>query len=167
MFLSRRRLVLIGTSAIVVGIIILLPLILTITLPDLGKVNITIQKIEFKGIIEKNNTALLNIFFNINNPTSQALTTSKIDFKLFTNGNSLGNYTIQYIDIPVNGRPQLLANRDSVIHQIINVPISDKKLITDIRNNNATMQNLHWKAEGSAIIESGFSSSNKNFVSSW
>ena len=95
MFLSRRRLVLIGTSAIVVGIIILLPLILTITLPDLNKVNITIQKIEYKGIIEKNNTALLNIFFNINNPTSQALTTSKIDFKLFTNGNSLGNYTIQ------------------------------------------------------------------------
>jgi hypothetical protein len=46
MFLSRRRLVLIGTSAIVVGIIILLPLILTITLPDLNKVNITIQKIE-------------------------------------------------------------------------------------------------------------------------
>ena len=92
-------------------------------------------------MIEKNNTALLNIFFNINNPTSQALTTSKIDFKLFTNGNSLGNYTIQYIDIPVNGRPQLLANRDSVIHQIINVPISDKKLITDLRNNNATMQN--------------------------
>ena len=62
---------------------------------------------------------------------------------------------------------RLLSNRDSVIHQIINVPISDKKLITDIRNNNATMQNLHWKVEGSAIIESGFSSSNKNFVSSW
>ncbi len=167
MFLSRRRLILIGISAIVIGIIILLPLILTITLPDLSKVNITIQKIEYKGMIEKNNTALLNIFFNINNPTSQALTTSKIDFKLFAKGNSLGNYIIQYIDTPVNGRPQLLANRDSIIHQIINVPIVDKKLITDLRNNNGTMQNLHWKAEGAAIIESGFSSSIKNFTTSW
>lgn len=167
MFLSGRRLVLVGISAIIGGIIILLPLILTITLPDLNKVNITIEKIEYNGLIEKNNTALLNIFFNINNPTSQALTTSKIDFTLFANGISLGTNTIQYIDIPVNGRPQLLANRDSVIHQVINAPITDKKLSTDLRNNNGKLQNIHWKVEGSAIIESGFSSSVKNFTASW
>ena len=53
MFLSRRRLVLIGTVAIIGGVIILLPLILTITLPDLNKVSITTNKIEFKGLIEK------------------------------------------------------------------------------------------------------------------
>ena len=167
MFLSGRRLVLVGISAIVGGIIILLPLILTITLPDLNKVNITIEKIEYNGLIEKNSTALLNIFFNINNPTSQALTTSKIDFTLFANGISLGTNTIQYIDIPVNGRPQLLANRDSVIHQVINAPITDKKLSTDLRNNNGKLQNINWKVEGSAIIESVFSSSVKNFIDSW
>ena len=167
MFLSRRRLVLVGISLIVVGIIILLPLILTITLPDISKVNITIEKIEYNGLIEKNNTALLNTFFNIHNPTSQALTTSKIDFTLFANGVSLGSHTIQYIDTPVNGRPQLLANRDSIVHQVINAPIKDKKLISEIRNNNGTLHNIHWKVDGSAVIESGFSDTNKNFTSSW
>ena len=167
MFLSRRRLVLIGISAIVGGIIVLLPLILTITLPDLSKVSISIQKIDYQGIIEKNNTAILNVFFNIHNPTSQALTTSKIDFILFANGVSLGNHTIQYIDIPLNGRPQLLANRDSVVHEVINAPISNKNLINVLKNNNETMQKIDWKAEGSAIIESGFSSSPKDFTASW
>ena len=167
MFLSRRRLVLIGISAIVGGIIVLLPLILTITLPDLSKVSISIQKIDYQGIIDKNNTAILNVFFNIHNPTSQALTTSKIDFKLFANGISLGNHTIQYIDIPLNGRPQILANRDSVVHEVINAPISDKNLVNVLKKNNETMQKIDWKAEGSAIIESGFSSSPKDFTSSW
>ena len=45
MFLSRRRLILIGISAVVIGTIILLPLILTVTLPDLSKLSITIDKI--------------------------------------------------------------------------------------------------------------------------
>jgi hypothetical protein len=167
MFLSRRRLILIGTAVTVIGIIVLLPVILTITLPDLSKVNITIQKIEYKGIIEKNNSAMLNIFFDITNPTSQALTTSQISFKLFADGKFLGDHVIQYADIPLNGRPQILSNRDSVIHQVINAPIPDKKIITDLKNNNATIKNMHWKAVGSAIIESGFSSAPKDFTSSW
>jgi hypothetical protein len=167
MFLSRRRLILIGTSAIVIGIIVLLPLILTITLPDLSKVNITLQRIEYNGIIAKNNSAMLNVFFDITNPTSQALTTSQINFKLFANGKSLGDYVIQYADIPLNGRPQILSNGDSVIHQVINAPISDKKIITDLKNNNSTIKNIHWKVNGSAIIESGFSSAPKSFTSSW
>jgi LEA14-like dessication related protein len=161
MFLSRRRLILIGTVAIIGGVIILLPLILTLTLPDLNKVNITTNKIEFNGLIEKNNTVLLNLFFNINNPTSQALTTSKIDYTLFANGHSLGDHT------PVNGRPQLIANRDATIQQEIKVPITDEKLVTDLKNNNKTLQNIDWKIQGSAIIESGFSSAIKNFTSSW
>jgi hypothetical protein len=167
MFLSRRRLVLIGISAIVGGIIVLLPLILTITLPDLNKVNISLQRIDYQGAIENNNTAMLNIFFNVHNPTSQALTTSKIDFSLFANGISLGNHTIEYLDTPLNGRPQLLANRDSIVHEVINAQVPDKNLFVNLKNNNQTMQKINWKVDGTAIIESGFSESPKQFTSSW
>lgn len=167
MFLSSRRLILIGIIAIVVGIIVLLPLILTVTLPDLSKVNISIEKIDYQGNIEKNNTALLNVFFNIYNPTSQALTTSKIDFDLFANGLSLGNHTIQYIDVPVNGRPQLLSNTNSVIHEVINAQVPNKSLFVDLKNNNKTMQKINWKVEGTAIIESALSEAPKQFTSSW
>jgi hypothetical protein len=167
MFLSRRRLILIGTSAVVIGIIILLPLILTITLPDLSKLSITIEKIEFEGIDDKNNTAILNVFLNVTNPTSQALTTSKIDYRIFANGDSLGDYTNSYADIPLNGRPQFLANRDSILQHEINVPLVDESLATSLKNNNKTLQNIDWKVQGSAIIESGFSSTVKNFTASW
>src|SRR6185437_11253958 len=115
MFLSRRRLILFGISGIVIIVIVLLPLILTVTLPNLSGIKITLQKIEYNGVIEKNNTAMLNVFFDITNPTSQALTTSQIDFKLYANGKSLGDHVIQYADIPLNGRPQIFANGDSVI----------------------------------------------------
>jgi hypothetical protein len=166
MFLSRRRLILIGISAIVIGTIILLPLILTVTLPDLSKLSITIDKIEFEGIEEKNNTAILNVSLNVTNPTTQALTTSKIDYRIFANGESLGDYTNSYADIPINGRPQFLANRDSILQHEINVPL-EQRFVTDLNNNNKTLQNIDWEVQGSAIIESGFSSSIKNFTASW
>ena len=167
MFLSRRRLILIGISAIVIGTIILLPLILTVTLPDLSKLSITIDKIEFEGIEEKNNTAILNVSLNVTNPTSRALTTSKIDYRIFANGESLGDYTNSYADIPINGRPQFLANRDSILQHEINVPLVEQRFVTDLNNNNKTLQNIDWEVQGSAIIESGFSSTIKNFTASW
>lgn len=167
MFLSRRRLVLIGTVIVIVGVIVLLPLILTITLPDLGAVSIIIKNVELEGISDDNNTATLNIVFNIKNPTSQALTTSKIDYELIANGESLGEYSKSYIDIPVNGRPQLLSNTDTNISSIIETPITDQTFRMNLIQNNQTMQNIDWSVNGNAIIESGFSSAPKTFNATW
>lgn len=174
MFLSRRRLVLIGTVTVIAGAIVLLPLILTITLPDLSAVEISITKIELKELLtENNNTAVLDIIFNIRNPTEKSLTTSKIDYELFVDGNSLGKYEKSYMDIPVNGRPQLLSdvdtnNRGTNISSVIEVPIvNNDQFIIDLRNNNQSLHNIDWEVDGNAIIESGFSSSPKIFNSTW
>ena len=166
MFLSRRRLVLIGTVAVIVGVIVLLPLILTITLPDLSAVNITVKNIELENISE-DNIATLKVVFNIKNPTSQALTTSKIDYQLDANGELIGNFTKSYIDIPLNGRPQLLSNTDTNISSEIETPALDEKIMSDIRNNNQSLQNIEWTIDGNAIIESGFSSAPKIFNTTW
>ncbi len=166
MFLSRRRLVLIGTVTVIVGVIVLLPLILTITLPDLSAVNITVKNIELEDISE-DNIATLKVVFNIKNPTSQALTTSKIDYQLDANGELIGNFTKSYIDIPLNGRPQLLSNTDTNISSEIETPALDEKIMSVIRNNNQSLQNIEWTIDGNAIIESGFSESPKQFSSSW
>ncbi len=166
MFLSRRRLVLIGTVTVIVGVIVLLPLILTITLPDLSAVNITVKNIELEDISE-DNIATLKVVFNINNPTSQALTTSKIDYQLDANGELIGNFTKSYIDIPLNGRPQLLSNTDTNISSEIETPALDEKIMSDIRNNNQSLQNIEWTIDGNAIIESGFSSAPKIFNATW
>lgn len=166
MFLSRRRLVLIGTVAVIVGVIVLLPLILTITLPDLSAVNITVKNIELEDL-SKDNIATLKVVFNIKNPTSQALTTSKIDYQLDANGELIGNFTKSYIDIPLNGRPQLLSNTDTNISSVIETPALDEKIMSDIRNNNQSLQNIEWTIDGNAIIESGFSSAPKIFNATW
>jgi hypothetical protein len=166
LFLSRRRLVLIGTVTVIVGVIVLLPLILTITLPDLSAVNITVKNIELEDISE-DNIATLKVVFNIKNPTSQALTTSKIDYQLDANGELIGNFTKSYIDIPLNGRPQLLSNTDTNISSEIETPALDEKIMSDIRNNNQSLQNIEWTIDGNAIIESGFSSAPKIFNATW
>jgi hypothetical protein len=67
----------------------------------------------------------------------------------------------------LNGRPQLLANRDTAVHEVFNVQVPDNNLFAELKNNNATMQKINWKAEGTVIIESGFSESPKQFSSSW
>jgi len=166
LFLSRRRLVLIGTVTVIVGVIVLLPLIFTITLPDLSAVNITVKNIELEDISE-DNIATLKVVFNIKNPTSQALTTSKIDYQLDANGELIGNFTKSYIDIPLNGRPQLLSNTDTNISSEIETPALDEKIMSDIRNNNQSLQNIEWTIDGNAIIESGFSSAPKIFNATW
>jgi hypothetical protein len=167
LFLSRRRLVLIGTATVIVGVIILLPLILTITLPDLGAISIIVNKIELEDISDDNNTATLNVVFNIKNPTGQALTTSKIDYELIADGESLGEHSKSYIDIPVNGRPQLLSNTDTNISSVIETSIEDKNIRADLLRNNQSIENIEWIINGNAIIESGFSSAPKLFNATW
>jgi hypothetical protein len=145
---------------------VLLPLILTITLPDLSAVDIVVKNIELEDISE-DNIATLKVVFNIKNPTGQALTTSKIDYNLSANGEQIGEFTKSYIDIPLNGRPQLLKNTDTNISSIIETPVLDEKIRSDIRNNNQSLQNIEWAIDGNAIIESGFSSSPKIFNATW
>ncbi|MDQ2684480.1 MAG: hypothetical protein M3Y25_01400 [Thermoproteota archaeon] len=157
----------IGTATVIVGVIILLPLILTITLPDLGAISIIVNRIELEDISDDNNTATLNVVFNIQNPTSQALTTSKTDYELFADGESLGEHSKSYIDIPVNGRPQLLSNTDTNISSIIETSISDKNIRIDLLRNNQTIEEIDWIINGNAIIESGFSSAPKIFNATW
>jgi hypothetical protein len=166
LFLSRRRLVLIGTATVIVGVIVLLPLILTITLPDLNAIDIIIKNIELEDISE-DNIATLKVVFNIKNPTGQALTTSKIDYELNANGESIGEYTKSYVDIPLNGRPQLLSNTNTNISSVIETPVLDERIGLDLRNNNQSLQDIKWTINGNAIIESGFSSAPKIFNATW
>ncbi|MFL6394256.1 MAG: hypothetical protein ACJ708_06310, partial [Nitrososphaeraceae archaeon] len=113
MFLSRRRMILIGVIGAIVVIIILLPQILTITLPpNVNSVNINLSNVEMvnPNIANDSGRIELNVYFNVYNPTQQVLTTSKIEYQLFANGMPLGSGILSYEDIPLNGRPQLYYN---------------------------------------------------------
>jgi LEA14-like dessication related protein len=163
MFLSRRRVVLIAVIAAVVVTIILLPLILTITLPaNLNTVSIALSKVEVVNVTG-NSLINLNVFFSIHNPTANALTTSGIEYQLFANDTLLGQGSLSYADVPVNGRPQLLSNTVTTIQSQFQVVNSSNSQIFKVVQNPATLKHIKWKVEGVGELESGFSSSSKQF----
>ena len=164
MFLSRRRIILVGAIAAITIAIILLPLILaTVSAPDINSITIELSKVEV-GDIANDNTIPLNVFFNIHNPTDKAMTTSKIDYNLIADGESLGQGVLSYEDIPLNGRPQLSPGLTTTLRSTfeLNQSNMNSDIFRVIKNAQATEQ-IKWKVEGVAQIESAFSFSPKEF----
>jgi LEA14-like dessication related protein len=166
MFLSRRRIILIVAIAAIIGAIILLPLILaTFSAPNINSITIELSKVEVKDITNDNKSILLDLFFNVNNPTNKAATTSKIEYNLIANGESLGHGVLSYEDIPLNGRPQLLPGLTTTLQSTFELNQSNlySTIFRAIQNADAAKQ-IKWKVEGVAQIESAFSSSPKQFI---
>jgi LEA14-like dessication related protein len=164
MFLSRRRIILVGAIAAITIAIILLPLILaTVSAPDINSITIELSKVEV-GDITNDNIIPLNVFFNIHNPTDKAMTTSKIDYNLIADGESLGQGILSYEDIPLNGRPQLSPGLTTTLRSTfeLNQSNMNSDIFRVIKNAQATEQ-IKWKVEGVAQIESAFSFSPKQF----
>jgi LEA14-like dessication related protein len=165
MFLSRRRIILIVAIAAVIGAIILLPLILaTFSAPDINSITIELSKVEVKNITNDNKRIPLDLFFNVQNPTNKAVTTSKVEYNLIANGKSLGHGVLSYEDIPLNGRPQLLPGLTTTLQSTFELNQSNlnSNIFRAIKNAEAVKQ-IKWKVEGVAEIESAFSSSPKQF----
>lgn len=170
MFLSRRRVILIGVIAAVASAIILLPLILTITLPaDLNSVTIALSNVSAiaPNTTDDSQRNQLNVYFNVYNPTQKTLTTSKIEYELFANGEPLGQGILSYEDIPLNGRPQLYYNSTTTLKSPFELSYSNSsaKLFNKMVQNPQAAKQIKWKVEGEAQIESGFSSYPKRFSS--
>ena len=164
MFLSRRRIILVGAIAAITIAIILLPLILaTVSAPDINSITIELSKVEVADIAN-DKTIPLNLFFNIHNPTDKAMTTSKIDYNLIADGESLGQGVLSYEDIPLNGRPQLSPGLTTTLKSTFELNQSNvnSDIFRVIKNAQATEQ-IKWKVEGVAQIESAFSFSPKQF----
>jgi len=164
MFLSRRRIILIGAITAVAITIILLPLILTITLPNLNNLTIDVSKVE--AINDTNNTqgSQLNVVFVVYNPTKQTLTTSRIEYELFADGKSLGSGILSFEDIPLNGRPQFYSNSSTTLQSTFKITSNSiAQLFNKIVENHESIKQIKWRVTGVATIESGFSSSSKEF----
>lgn len=161
--------ILIGVIGAIVVIIILLPQILTITLPpNVNSVNINLSNVEMvnPNIANDSGRIELNVYFNVYNPTQQVLTTSRIDYQLFANGTPLGSGILSYEDIPLNGRPQLYYNSTTPLKSTFEVTYSNTSApIFKLLSNPQAAKQVKWSATGEAQIESGFSSLTKQFNS--
>jgi hypothetical protein len=148
MFLSRRRIILIGVITAIAATIVLLPLILTITLPsDLNQLTISVSKVEAVNPDVANDTqrVQLNVYFNVYNPLGQGI--------------------LSYEDIPLNGRPQLYYHSNTTLKSLFEPTYSNANilLLNKMLSNPDIVKQIKWRVEGEAQIESGFSSTPKQF----
>lgn len=151
MIIGPRRAVLIGAIAAVALTIILLPIIFTINSPNFKLVEVRLSKVTVSEADEQEMT--MRVEFTIENPTSQTITTSRIDYELFANGALVTPRTISYEDIPLNGRPAIFAGQT--------VPIPETFVLAFDEDNAevynmilADPESITWSARGEARVES-------------
>jgi hypothetical protein len=169
MFLSGRRLVLFGVVAGIVVIIVLLPAILdSLSGQGITNVKFALSKVQYVGVDDSNKTVSLNVIFAVLNPTDKALTTSRIDYLLLANDTRLGNGTISFEDIPLNGRPQLYPERIVYIPSTFKFTqsITTSQIYTRLKNDPTATSHTNWSVMGQAQIDSAFTTLPKSFHSS-
>jgi hypothetical protein len=162
MFLTRRRITLIGAVAAVAGAIILLPYISSLTASGLDRVTISLFNIEVAPVDNEEERIQLDVDFLLNNPTDKTVTTSKIEYDLFADNDPLGDSILSYEDIPPNGRPALLPNQSIKLTSPFQLIYSDStaEVFRKIADNSS---DINWKVQGSAIIESAITLQEKQF----
>lgn len=168
MFLSARRIVLVITIAAVVTVIVLYPYILKILAgKEITNLSISLKNITVITTNLTRNSVPLMVHFLVFNPTDKALTTSKIEYALYANGVNLGNNTLSYEDIPLNGRPQFYSGKTADIQSFfeLNNSTGTTEILKKIINYANDSKQVKWEVRGEAIIDSAFTSEPKSFTS--
>jgi hypothetical protein len=165
LIIGLRRLVLIAAIAAVVLVIIFYPLIVYTPI-DLGKVSIDLANVRLATGSVEDQKLSLSVTFALKNTNNFTLTTSRIDYELFADGNSLGTDNLSYEDVPVNGRPPLFSGRPvQLSDDSFDIAYSDSTadVFNEILSNSSQ---IDWAVTGSAVIESGTSFVTKEFSGS-
>lgn len=163
MIIGPRRAALIGAIAAVVLTIIFYPLLVA-TPFDPNDVSIDLSRVTLVSGGEAEQRLDLRISLNVTNGSDFTLTTSKIEYELFADGQLVGSDTISYEDIPVNGRPALFPNRPVTIPDTFTLEYSDARAELFNRVLNSS-EEISWRITGLAIIESGTTFQERQFSS--
>ncbi|MEO9364096.1 MAG: hypothetical protein ABI348_09365 [Nitrososphaera sp.] len=160
MLIGPRRAVLIGAIAAVAITIILIPVIFTLNAPDFTKIDVRFSNVTISEPTQQN--MQVHTVFVISNPTDVTITTSKIDYELFADGQSLGTFTKSYEDVPLNGRPAIFSQQSVPISDDFTLSYDDKNasIYNKIKDNPGSVT---WRASGTAQIESTLTIASKDF----
>ncbi|HEX7031909.1 MAG TPA: hypothetical protein VF172_02810 [Nitrososphaera sp.] len=164
MIIGPRRVALIGAIAAVALTIIFYPVIVY-TPFDPNDVSLDLSEVTLASGGQDVQRLDLRVCLNVTNRSDFTLTTSKIDYELFAEGQSVGSDTISYEDIPVNGRPALFTNQPITICDTFSLEYSDARadLFNRILSNSEEISG--WRITGIAIIESGTTFQERQFTS--
>lgn len=163
MILGPRRVVLIGAIAAVALTIIFYPLLVA-TPFNPEDVSIELSNVALTSGGEGEQRLDLRVSFNLTNTSDFALTTSKIEYELFADGEPVGTDTVSFEDVPINGRPALFSNQPVTISDTFRIDYSDERadIFNKVLNNS---EEISWSATGISIIESGTTFQERPFSS--
>lgn len=154
MFIGLRRSILIGTAGAVAAIIVLLPLLVGLAFPLPSQLPVSISNIE---VIDQNEeTITLQVSFDVFNPGYGALAASKVEYDLFANGEFVGRGVLDYSDIPLPGRPQLMQRQTTTLGSTIAI---DSSSIAGM-----PLYDIFWKASGTIEISNTFVIAQRDFT---
>lgn len=161
MIIGPRRAALIAAIAAVVLAIIFYPLIV-LTPIDVEKVKIDLTALNLVSGGAGDQQLILRMTLTVANQNNMTLTTSKIDYEVFADGESIGNKTLSYEDVPPNGRPALFPGTVVTLSHSFTLEYSDSEaeIFNKIMTNSTQIQ---WSIKGTAIIESGTTQVTKEF----
>jgi hypothetical protein len=161
LILGPRRVALIAAIAAVALAIIFYPLIVFDPI-DTEKVIIDLTRVVVDEDASSEQALLLRTTFLVTNTNTMTLPTSKIDYQLYADGQLVGEKTLSYEDVPVNGRPALFPNSQVPLTDSFGLEYSnDNAEIFNMVQNNSTQ--MDWSVSGTAIIESGTTQVIKEF----
>lgn len=164
MIIGPRRLALIGAIAAVVLTIVFYPLLVA-TPFDLEDITVQLSRVVLASGSVEEQQLNVRISFNISNTSDFTLTTSRVDYELFADGDPVGSQTLSYEDVPVNGRPALFSNEPPItLSDTFTLQYSDgnAEMFNKILNGS---EDIMWSVTGTASIESGTSFQEKTFSS--
>lgn len=152
MIIGARRAILIAVIAAVGITIVMIPLIFSLTATGLDKVQIRLADVKVGEPRPEDLSIPLKVVFAVLNPTSQALTTSKVDYELFADGKSLGTYVLSYEDVPPPGRPPFFQNQPTNLTS--SIILDSSKIDDQFRQRlQSSPSAIQWTVSGSAEID--------------
>jgi hypothetical protein len=152
MIIGLRRSILLGTVGGVAAIIILLPLMVGLAFPLPSQLPVTNSNI--KVIDRQDETITLEVSLDVFNPNYGALAVSKVEYGLFANGEFVGKGELDYSNIPVTGRPQLLQRQTTTLVSIVTI---NSDSIADL-------EDVFWKSSGTIEISNAFVTGQRDFT---
>ncbi len=156
--LSRGKIVVIAIS---IGIVASLGALYLYSQGEAGQygsqVRVTLKDVKMKSLDEQNNVMNIEVDFNVLNNADKTLTISKMDYELFANENSVGRGFFSAEDIAMTGRPGLFSHANATIVSDFQLKYSDtvKDLWGSLKNKETN--NISWRVNGTAEIESAIS----------
>lgn len=122
------------------------------------KITVNLAEVTMKSIDRDDPTLMtVEVAFSILNESKQTLAVSKIDYDLYANENLLGRGNLSLEDIPLTGRAPLYSGSTTTIPSEMKLRKSAENAEMWDKLNTGMTEDVTWRADGTAQIESAFS----------